>query len=52
MKDSYGICSIAGGWKSVAVGMRMLIVTAEHGKQFQQLIYEQGVAPGVITLEV
>ncbi len=52
MKDSYGICSIAGGWESVAAGMLMLTVPAEHGTQFQRLIFEEWVATGVITLEV
>ena len=52
MKDSYGICSIAGGWESVTAGMLMLTVPAEHRTQFQRLIYEEWEVPSVIALEV
>lgn len=40
------------GWETIATGMLMLTVPAEHGSEFQRLAYEEGLAPGVITLEV
>ncbi len=43
--------SMGGGWETVANGMLTLTVPAEHGAEFQRLMFEEGLAPGVITLE-
>lgn len=44
--------AMGGGWETVASGMLTLTVPDEHGKEFQRLMYEGGLAPGVVTLEV
>ena len=41
---------MSGGWETVAKGMLTLTVPAEHGTEFQRLMYEEGLAPGVINL--
>jgi len=41
-----------GGWETVATGMLTLTVPVEHGPEFQRLMCEEGLAPGMITLEV
>lgn len=43
---------MGGGWETVATGMLTLTVPVEHGPEFQRLMCEEGLAPGVITLEV
>lgn len=43
--------AMGGGWETVATGMLTLTVPAEHGTEFQRLMFEEGLAPGVITLE-
>jgi hypothetical protein len=42
--------AMSGGWETVAKGMLTLTVPAEHGAEFQRLMYQEGLAPGVITL--
>ena len=42
--------AMGGGWEAVAKGILTLTVPAEHGTEFQRLMYQEGLAPGVITL--
>ena len=44
--------AMGGGWEIVATGMLTLTVPAEHGAEFQRLIYEERFAQDVIFLEV
>ena len=44
--------AMGGGWETVATGMLTLTVPVEHGPEFQRLMCEEGLAPGMITLEV
>lgn len=44
--------AMEGGWETIATGMLTLTVPADHAAEFQRLMYEEGLAPGVITLEV
>lgn len=44
--------SMGGAWETVAGGMLTMTLPAEHGTEFQRLMYEEGLAPGVLPLEV
>lgn len=44
--------AMEGGWETIATGMLTLTVPADHTAEFQRLMYEEGLAPGLITLEV
>lgn len=44
--------AMGGGWETVATGMLTLTVPVEHGPEFKRLMCEEGLAPGMITLEV
>lgn len=44
--------AMGGGWEKVASGMLTLTVPAEYGPELQRLMYEEGLAPGVINPEV
>lgn len=44
--------AMGGAWETVAGGMLTMTLPAEHGTEFQRLMYEEGLAPGVLPLEV
>ena len=44
--------AMGGGWELVAEGMLTLTVPAERSPEFEHLMHEQGLAPGVIAMEV
>ena len=44
--------AMGGAWETVAGGMLTMTLPAEHGSEFQRLMYEEGMAPGVLPLEV
>lgn len=43
--------SLGGGWAAVAGGMLTLTVPSEHASELQRLMYDEGLAPGVLPLE-
>lgn len=44
--------AMGGGWELVAQGILTLTVAAEHAAEFEHRMHEQGLAPGVLSLEV
>ena len=43
---------MGGAWETVAGGMLTMTLPVDHGNEFQRLMYEEGLAPGVLPLEV
>lgn len=43
--------ALGGGWEAVAVGMLTLTVPSANADELQRLMYEEGLAPGFITLD-
>lgn len=44
--------AMGGAWETVAGGMLTLTLPAGHGDRFRRLMYDEGLAPGVLQLEV
>lgn len=42
--------ALGGAWETVAGGMLTITLPAENSKELQRLMYEEGLAPGVLPL--